>query len=86
MQLILIFYLGLGAVVTIQGPRDIASDMSTLLIVIAVHIALIAFAVFAYVMARKQATGKFLGFSPVMWPVAAAISYVVGLVAPYFFV
>jgi len=83
MPIILLACLGLGAVASIQGPADIAADTATLLVVIGFHVALIGFVVFASIMGKRQESGTFLGLSPTMWPVAAAVSYIVGLAGPY---
>ena len=84
MPILLMGYLFLGVYVTGEGISHITSDTSTLLTAVAIHLGGILFVVFAYYMGRKQSSGKFLGLSPVMWPVAAVLSYLVGIVAGCF--
>ncbi|MHC4247615.1 MAG: hypothetical protein ACYS9X_00660 [Planctomycetota bacterium] len=84
MPIILFMYLFLGASVTLMGPRSLVENTSDLLLSIGMHVAGIAFAVFASLMARKLPARTFLGLSAVMWPVAAVVCYVVGLVGCLF--
>jgi len=82
--LILMGYLVIGVFTAIRFSGRDAEDAPSWLALVALYAAAVAFAAFAMFMANRQDSAKFLGLSRLTWPVAAIISFLVGLVGYLF--
>lgn len=78
MPIVLVFYLGLGAVTgtAVFDPREDVT-LQAAGILLGVHILLLAFIALALIQCRKHE--KFLAWNGLLWLVAPSVAYLVGL-------